>query len=132
MKARSINKLLNRGDYFNVDTVSHEVPSRIVDLYNAQFTVDNLYKLFTGWVQQQSQSDKDEDDDDDYIFVDQGGQSYNRISFDANFTHINLVNTQGEDYLFDVFPERINSLINFCEVAGIQLYWKQWVTEKYF
>lgn len=128
MKARSINKLLNRGDYFNVDTVSHEVPSRIVDLYNAQFTIDNLYKLFTGWMQQHS----NDDEEDDYIFVDRGGQSYNRISFDGGFTHINLVNTEGEDYLFDAFPERINSLINFCEVAGIQLYWKQWVTEKYF
>lgn len=130
MKARSINKLLNRGDYFNVDTSSHEVPSRIVNLYNAQFTINNFYKLFLGWIEQQPQSDSEEEDD--YIFVDRGGKSYNRISFDASFSYINLVNIQGEDYFFDVFPERINSFINFCEVAGIQLYWKKWVTEKYF
>lgn len=128
MKTRSVNKLLNRGDYFNVDIATHEIPSRIVDLYNAPFSVDNLYKLFVGWVQQQPK----DDEDDDYIFVDKGGQYNNRVSFDSGFTYINLVNDNGEDYFFDTFPERINSFINFCEVAGIQLHWKQWVTEKYF
>jgi len=129
MKARSINKLLNRGDYFDVDTASYSVPSKIVDLYNAPFNMDNLHKLFSKWVQQQPQ---DVEEDDDYIFVDRGGKQQNKISWDESETFFSLVNTYGEEFRFDAFPERINSFVNFCEIAGVDLYWKSWVTEKYF